>query len=292
MPFDMPPQRPAVEYVVRVPAPSADSSLSSIVRAVKASGAAASAKASEWTSPGGSAANRMLPPIDYSSPALTRADRLATIDAIEARGRDGLSGVGIRPDAAGGYPASRIALARDLASLGSEPSAARVHSYRCRLVAVALDARAGAYVVGGERAASSARSSVPADMLRECRPGLMGQAQRVVATRNAAPVRVDPSIAVGVASSTDPVAGRTTSQSVDPSVVRSRPSRVDPAVRRAPSVRIDPEAHTKPPVRIDLGARTKPSVAIVSIAKGPSARGHDDLGVVAAARLRNGGRAG
>ena len=231
MPIDLPPQ-PAYHVERAVPAPSA---AASAMTAVAGASRALSERLRVGTDP--SPAERMLPAIDPASAALTRADRVALVDAMRSNWRGSLaSGVG-RPDS---YVGDRIAVAvqfagaRDALSRGALDSE-RAHAVHCRMVGIALDRRAGAYLKGGEEAARAARASVTPETVAGCRDVVAaGRAQGPVPRRVAA-VRVDP---VRVSSTAAPVR-------ID--LPRCAPARID--LPASHLTRIDPQPSRR--VRID-----------------------------------------
>jgi hypothetical protein len=113
-------------------------------------------------------------------------------------------------------------------------------NYRCRLVGIVLDRRAGEYVVGGEKAAAAARARLPASAIAECAPTVSGQAAKVVAAKVVAPKpsqRLD-------------LVGSKPAQRLD--LVGSKgPQRLD-LVGSKPAQRIDLGRLSKGPVRVDL----------------------------------------
>jgi hypothetical protein len=154
MPLDMPPQQ-VVEY--RMERPAATGVSAQAARAVAAARSATASRAS------------VIPAMDPASPAMTQADRAALEGSLRPGGMT--SGSFQLPDS---YVGQRLkvsmALARASASSRDDaPSPVFVRELKCRMVALAMDTRAGAYVVGGEKAAEQARRSMPPEVLKACR---------------------------------------------------------------------------------------------------------------------------
>lgn len=164
MPMDMPPAAPT--YSIERAAPAT----SPMMRAVSAARNAA-------LTPVGSVADhdalvRILPRIDVTSAALTGGDRSALVASAEANRGSRLSGARISlPDS---YVGQRIKLAiansrmHDAQARG-DLDLAMARDVGCRMVALVMDTRAGAYVMGGERAAAQSRAAVPKEMIDRCR---------------------------------------------------------------------------------------------------------------------------
>lgn len=188
MAMDMPPAAPA--YTIERAAPAT----SPMMRAVSA------ARNAALTRPGSvadhDAMERIMPRIDVKSAALTQQDRTALVASAEASRSGGLGNARVSiPDS---YVGQRIKLAianermHEAQGRGDlDPALARDVS--CRMVAVAMDARAGAYVMGGEKAAAQSRAAVPAEMLARCRQSAMAvtaQREGVCTTDSRAPSRI------------------------------------------------------------------------------------------------------
>lgn len=158
MAMDMPPQ---VEYRIERPAPSRDAGTARIAAAIAATRQAAASRSMVH-----------MPELDAASTSMTQQDRTAVLD-IQRTMKSG------QPVMSGGIPDSyvgeRLKLAMAQARLGPEASAMDVRQVRCRMVAMSLDARAGAYSVGGERGAQAARQSIPQATLDECRSIASGE---------------------------------------------------------------------------------------------------------------------
>lgn len=172
MPLDMPPQAPA--YHIERAAPVAASVFDTIIAI------------SHRTSPQGEASsvNRMLPEVDSKSQALSDEDRNAILDGMTANWNDELAQSKFALPKS--YVGERVALGLDYARMRSDPGAGAedTRSMRCRIIAVALDKRAGAYVVGGEAAASAARNSIPAEAIAACASSIKSAQARGVPIAN------------------------------------------------------------------------------------------------------------
>lgn len=229
MPLDMPPQ-PAAYHIERAAPVQEQTAFSAIVAASRA--VSERFRISSEPAP----AERMLPQIDPKSPALTQADRVALVSAMRANWRGDLAqGSGARPSS---YVGDRIAVAvafagaREPMSRGELDSSA-AHAISCRMVGVALDRRAGAYLKGGEAAAEAARRSISPEKLAGCR-----EAVRSAQARNAPP---------------RPVARVIPSASIDPTVTTR--VRLDLQVR--PRVRIDPVSNRVAPIKVSAIAASQ-----------------------------------
>lgn len=229
MAMDMPP--PAVEYRMERHQAGDAGQLFGALRQMRTGIARATPEnAAGRTLPSGA-----LPRIDPASRSLTPDDRRALASAIDANGRrDVSSGV----PAPASYVGDRIRLATERTrameqSLQGTLTAERAKAVKCRTVAVAMDARAGAYVVGGEAAAREARGAVPRAVIEECRQTMARRAEEARIARTGVtpaalgqhagqPVRTVPSAGVrhGV------------------ELASSSPVRVDP--QGSTKVRIDP----------------------------------------------------
>jgi hypothetical protein len=108
-----------------------------------------------------------MPLIDLKSKSLTQEDRQALLSAYKSISLDKINQAKM-PDS---YVGSRIKAAiafRQAKSQGDRLSVEEAQNVRCKLVAVAVDKRAGLYVEGGEKAALDFRMSIPPQVLREC----------------------------------------------------------------------------------------------------------------------------
>lgn len=164
MPIDMPPQ--PVAYHVERPAPVGQTP---DFRAIVAASRAVSERLR--VSEGPSLAQSLLPGLDPASPAMTDQDRSALVGAMRADWGAGMAeGRLARPDS---YVGDRIGVAHAFANARLSMAAGSLdsvdaHAVQCRVVALALDARAGRYLAGGEVAAQRARSAVTPEMRRDC----------------------------------------------------------------------------------------------------------------------------
>lgn len=154
MPLDMPPQQ-VVEY--RMERPVASGPMAQAAVAVASARRAAAGR------------EIVSPALDADSPAMTQQDRAAVLSSRRPGAME--AGSIQLPDS---YVGERLkvsmALARaSAASRDEAPSPVFMRELKCRMVAVAMDRRAGAYVVGGERSAQEARAAMPAEVLRSCR---------------------------------------------------------------------------------------------------------------------------
>jgi hypothetical protein len=240
MAMDMPPAAPA--YAIERAAPAT----SPMMRAVSA------ARNAVLTRPGSvtdhDTVERIMPRIDVRSAALTREDRTAMVASAEASRAGALGNARVSiPDS---YVGQRIKLAiandrlHEAQGRGDlDPAMARDVS--CRMVAIAMDARAGAYVMGGEKAAAQARAAVPAEMLARCRQTAMAEtAQRegVCTTDSRAPSRVAARVRI------DPVQSRRVS--IDPA--GSKRVSIDPTPSK--KVSIDPTPSRKVSISPSMAA--------------------------------------
>lgn len=205
------------------------------------------------------------PKIDVDSRALTRPDREALVIGMEASREGRLGATGVRmPE---GYVAERLRLAmqadriKDAMAHDRQVSLADARAHRCQVVRTVMDQRAGAYVVGGEKAAQQAREAIPKAFVAECK-GIMGQAQALRSGRD--PQRVDLQVGASRSASLSGVAPRAymavgldlkapDRTRLDPKV--SAKVRIDPAVAHRPPVRIDPVGTQR--VRLDLKGPSK-----------------------------------
>lgn len=155
MPLDMPPQH-VVEYRMERPAPAMGVS-SQAARAIADARNASAARGS------------VIPAMDPSSSAMTPADRAAIAGSQR---KDGMANGSFQlPDS---YVGQRLKVSMALsrastASRDDAPSPVFLRELKCRMIALAMDKRAGAYVVGGERAAERSRSAMPPEVLKACR---------------------------------------------------------------------------------------------------------------------------
>lgn len=223
--MDMPPPK-AVEYRIERPARAPDGAMKQVSAAI----AEARAKA-----PALPPTDRMLPPVDLRSAALSQRDRQAMLAGSQAS-REGRLAQGVAAPAS--YVGDRVRLAavrvRAMEASGQgRLVAADAHAVRCRTIAVAMDRRAGAYVAGGERAAEAARRSIPQAAVEQCR--------KLIAQRDRAPSPTE----LASATRREPVR-------VDPQLTQRRPVGIDPQAGRSQTVRIDPRVRQMAATRIDL----------------------------------------
>jgi hypothetical protein len=235
--MDMPPQ---VEYRIERPSPVSEQTA---FTALAKSAQAVAQRAQAAISPEQSPLERTLPPLDYRSPALTKEDRVALVESMRASRLNRLSqGV----DAPKSYVGDRIRLAvayakaHDAIARGDTDSL-DIRAARCRMVAVALDRRAGQYVNGGERAASVARQSLSSEAVDACHDAM----KRASASGKVAGVREPTSVLPRAAD-----AERTPVRlaAVQPSPVRldlPRPERVRIDPQPSQRTRIDPIGHAR-----------------------------------------------
>lgn len=253
---------PPPSYQIERPAPS--DAMAQAARSVADSVRMVAERTREALTPKPSQIEATLPAIDASSRALTREDRLALAATISENDRGTLAD---RKSAPSSYVGDRIRLAVDLARMQDRGLAniphAEAAAFRCRMTAVAMDARAGRYVQGGEAAASSARRQVPQHVLAACRT--------VVADRR---MGVPSPIEARQPRAIDPSAGRPVHPTrMALTSTEQRPVRIDlPAPHR---VRIDFKPQTR--VHVDPVAdqrRSAPGMATASIAaqRGQSGR--------------------
>lgn len=162
MPMDMPPQY-HIEQSVQTVDRGVMSSLSNAKKAMVEYVSSFAQKPSLTES--------ALPAIDVKSKALTREDRLAMVEGMRAN-RSGTLDKGV--SAPNSYVGDRLRLAsgyakaHDAIRLGTA-SETDLKALRCRMIGVAMDKRAGAYLQGGEPAAAKARASISQDDLKKCR---------------------------------------------------------------------------------------------------------------------------
>lgn len=229
MAMDMPPPRPAVEYRIEKPARAPEGTLKHVSTAIAQARAQAPRQPQALPE-----TSRMLPPIDLRSAALTERDRRAMLAGSQAS-REGRGAQSVPAPAS--YVGDRVRLAavrvRAMEASGQgRLVAADAHAARCRTVAVAMDRRAGAYVVGGERAAEEARRSIPRAVVEECRKVIAQRGRQPSPTELASvqrrePIRIDPQLA-----QRQPV-------SINPEVGRTQPVRIDPRLLQAGATRVD-----------------------------------------------------
>jgi hypothetical protein len=177
-----------------------------------------------------------LPRIDPASRGLTPEDRRALASAMEANGRrDVSSGV----PAPASYVGDRIRLATERTrameqSVQGTLTADRAKAVKCRTVAVAMDARAGAYVVGGEAAAREARGAVPRAVIEECRQTMARRAEEArIARTGITPAALAQHAGQPVRTAPSPVARHGVE------LASAAPVRIDP--QGSTKVRIDPQ---------------------------------------------------
>jgi hypothetical protein len=216
VPMDMPPQQ-VVEYrVAPVKAEAPKSIHQQVARFLGAERIRAEQKAGITI--GSFDAARKLPPMDFSSPKLTQAERQGVAMVLDASQANRLGSAGVTMK--DGYVARRMGAAVLTARLaersqaGYEVSAKQIDAVRCRLVAVVMDPRAADYVKGGERAAAASRAALSKGDVELCRPSIEAQARRISAERRS----VSPT-ATGAAparTSATPVAERLAAVSVSP----------------------------------------------------------------------------
>lgn len=198
MPLDMPPQMPV--YQIERAAPAQDQGM---FTAIAAASRAVSQRLRMSSEP--SPAEKLLPAIDPRSAALTQPDRVALVTAMRSNWRGDLSKESSKlPNS---YVGERIAVAiafagaREALNQGALDSA-DASALNCRMVGLAFDRRAGAYLKGGEQAAQAARKSVSVADIDQCRPAIKAAQARSapprIVARVAAPGRIDPAARVPV----------------------------------------------------------------------------------------------
>lgn len=175
MPADMPPSMPVSYAVEHVMANAADQTASRLIAAAIGTRALIAARSAS-----SAPMSQRLPAIDPTSPSLAASDRAGLSNAGRAQAAGGLARAVARP---GSYVADRISLAVAYAKAGRDMEAGTLDSstasaLQCRMVAITLDPRAGAYVAGGEQAASAARRAVPAAAIAKCREAVSEQRSR------------------------------------------------------------------------------------------------------------------
>lgn len=252
MPIDMPP--PAPVYQIERAAPVRTNELM-----LALSNAARSV--SERTQ--ASTAEVMLPQLDMKSAALTREDRVALVSARQAALRGELASGQVA--SSNSYVGERIAAG--VANASAQRQAARgelsqgeAKAVRCRMVGLAFDSRAWAYLQGGEKAAETARSSISPVQIAECSKSV--SAARL---RSAIPARVSPSVAhrsQGLPHIAAPVR-------IDLIAGKSAPVRVDLANAKTAAVGVNLENNRKDPVQVDLQntKRTQANLAAQAAAR-------------------------
>jgi len=238
MAMDMPP--PAVEYRMERHQAGEAGQLFGALRQMRTS----VARATPENGAGKALPSGALPRIDPASRSLTTDDRKALASAIDVNSRREMSsGISVP----GGYIGDRIRLAAERTRAMEQSTQGtltpdRAKAVKCHTVAVAMDARAGAYVVGGEAAAREARGAVPRAVVEECRQTMARRSEEARIARTGVtpathaqqaghPVRTSPSVGArhGV------------------ELAAAAPVRIDP--QGSEKVRIDPQGSTK--VRID-----------------------------------------
>jgi hypothetical protein len=249
MAMDLP---PPVKYHIERPAPSADRAA---FEAISNSARAVAQRVRDAITPEPSPIDRALPPLDYRSPALTREDRVALVGSMQANRLNRLSqGV----DAPQSYVGDRIRLAvayakaQDAIARGDTDSV-EIRAARCRMVAVALDRRAGQYVNGGEQAASTARASLSKDTVEACHDAM----RRASASRKVAGVREPTSVLPEARHAEKAPVRLALNQAPAVRVDLPRPERVRIDPRPSERVRIDPKGTER--VRIDPVLRSQAS---------------------------------
>lgn len=243
MAMDMPPAQPEYRVERAAPAPSAMMKAVAVMRneALTRSGALADHGTME----------RILPRIDVRSPALSQQDRNAMVQSMEAGRTEKLGQARISlPDS---YVGQRlkfaIANARvNEARMQGDLDPGMVREARCRMVALALDGRAGAYVVGGEKAAADARAAVPREMVVRCQQA--AQKARMVSISEKEGICTSPS-------DVSPKLTRVASVSISPTP--SRRVSIDPdhsrrvSINPTPSKRVSIDPTPSKKTRLDLG---------------------------------------
>lgn len=194
-----------------------------------------------------------LPAIDVKSKSLTREDRLAMVEGMRSN-RAGTLDKGV--SAPNSYVGERLRLAsgyakaHDAIRLGTA-SETDLKALRCRMVGVAMDRRAGAYVQGGEAAAAKARASISQDDLKRCRDAAEKAMARVERGRSAG---VDPQ---RLAQSSERRVGVSPEANMRPVRVNLDEKRVRINLSEKP-IRIN--LQPQPKVRLDLKAPERVSV--------------------------------
>lgn len=247
MAIDTPPAPPQYHLERVAPAAQADpSAFNAVSNAMKAVAERSRAAIMPEQSP----LEKALPAIDVKSAALTQADRVALVGAMRANDAGDLSSN--RTAVPNSYVGERIRLASAYAAVPHDGSDLdKAHQARCRMIALAMDRRAGAYVEGGEMAANRARASIDPAMAAECRVKAEAVRRETTQAQRAAKTRVDPELAStpGARTPIDPTHSKLTSINPTPSQrVRIDPVRL--SSKQAEPVRLDlPAPHR---VRIDF----------------------------------------
>lgn len=161
MAMDMPPAPVHLEYRMEK-APSALDPRSA--RLVAAVATARAAPVSHMSMP-------ILPELDAASTSMTPQDRVAVKDIRRTFAMNAPSVSAAIPDS---YVGARLKLALSEVNMDGASSAAEIRQMRCRTVSMVMDARAGAYVDGGEASAEAARRAIPKSLLAECRAAESG----------------------------------------------------------------------------------------------------------------------
>ena len=245
MPIDMPPQAPV--YHIEAAAPVQDNSLfSSLVSASRA--IKDRVMASSELSP----MEKMSPPLNLKSPALTKEDRIALVSAYRATWQGELAAARINIPKS--YIGNRIAMSIEFANIRRKEkldvSAAK--ALRCRMIASAFDSRAGLYLKGGEKAANQARLSISARQINECKKFVIASTNR--STPPIKTVKAPISVRLSVNAS-DPVRIDTMSRSSERNDLKQDDrNRVN--IKNSEPVRIEPQNRRLEPVRIYLDQGT------------------------------------
>lgn len=242
MAMDMPPQQ-VVEYRMERPILSTEGlmNLIAVAKEMRMKSAKSietdlakdmTAKATESVDAGLPSSGVILPKVDVGSAALTQGDRKAMVAGMDARG-DGAELKKVSAPAS--YIGDRVRLAAVRAKAVEDATQGRLRTeeaqaVRCRTIAVAMDRRAGAYVVGGEKAARTARGAIPQTSIEECRK-MMGQHVQQTARGQ------------GVRSVTPESARHLGPQRVDIAQSRTNLQRIDP--QHSTLQRIDPQASAR-----------------------------------------------
>jgi hypothetical protein len=229
MAMDMPP--PAVEYRMERHQAGEAGQLFGALRQMRTG----VARAAPENAAGRPLPSGALPRIDPASRSLTPDDRKALASAIEANGRREMSS-GVRAPAS--YVGDRIRLAAERTRAMEQSTQGtltpdRAKAVKCHTVAVAMDARAGAYVVGGEAAAREARGAVPHEVVEECRRTMARRAEEARIARTGV-TPTSRAQQVGQPVRTAPSVGER--HAVE--LAAASPVRIDP--QASPKVRVDP----------------------------------------------------
>lgn len=245
MAVDMPPQAPA--YHIERAAPS--DTMSQAVRSVSSAMQRVGERARAAITHEPSQVESTMVPLNVKSKALTREDRVALVGAMQANSRGDLGSASAAPQS---YVGDRIRLAANLARINDRGVAnvdvAEGKAFRCRMTALAMDKRAGAYVQGGEAAAQRARAAIPQEVLQACKK--TAQEAR----------RPDGQAAARTAQSITPVSGRATvTHPVRLAHEQPSPVRIDlPEHRR---VRIDFQPQKRTQINPDANLARQASMA-------------------------------